>query len=235
MSLYLYNSNRLEILADAFNSLVSKNPLAPILPEIVVLQSGGMARWLSMQVAKKSGVCANLDCPFPNQFVDRIFRKVLGGQLPKSFDKDILQSQIQSLLVNRDLLKQRFGHDLGFTAREVTHSNPDEKLLYKAISIVEMNLQNPQFDVNTFVDKLGISRTLAYKKIKAISDKSINDFILSVRLKKAAQLLKETNRTISEVAMETGFADHSYFSAVFKKNFEISPSEFRQNGGMDNS
>jgi len=149
--------------------------------------------------------------------------------VPKPFDTDILQSQIQALLANRELLKKRFGHDLGFNVKEITHSQADEKLLHKSISIVEMNMQNTQFDVNDFVDKLGISRTLAYKKIKAISGKSINDFILSVRLQKAGLLLKQSNKTISEIALEIGFSDHSYFSAVFKKNFEVSPSEFRQN------
>ena len=96
----------------------------------------------------------------------------------------------------------------------------------------KLNIQNNQFDVNAFVDELGISRTLAYKKIKAISGKSINDFILSVRLKRAGAMLKATDKSVSEIALETGFADHSYFSAVFKKNFDVSPSEFRQKGGV---
>lgn len=150
--------------------------------------------------------------------------------IPKPFDKEILETQIHALLKNRAILKKRFGHDLGMDAKAMTSSTKDEKLLHKAISIVEMNLQNNQFDVNGFVDELGISRTLAYKKIKAISGKSINDFILSVRLKRAGAMLKSTEKSVSEIAIETGFADHSYFSAVFKKNFEVSPSEFRQKG-----
>ncbi|MBU0480238.1 MAG: exodeoxyribonuclease V subunit gamma [Proteobacteria bacterium] len=99
MALHLYSSNRLEILADAFSRLVTDDPLPPMLPETVVLQSGGMARWLSMQIAGKTGICANLDCPFPNQFVDRVFRKVLGGEdFSKVFDRDILQWQLMKVL-----------------------------------------------------------------------------------------------------------------------------------------
>ncbi len=156
----------------------------------------------------------------------------------KPFDKDILLSQVESILNNRELLKKRFSHDLGFKVEDVTHSKTDEKLLQKAISIVEMNIQNTQFDVNTFVDKLGISRTLAYKKIKAISGKSINDFILTIRLQNAAVFLLKTDKVIFEIALECGFNDHSYFSAIFKKHFDISPSEYRQstiNGTSENS
>ena len=146
----------------------------------------------------------------------------------KPFDKDVLHSQIVGLLKNRELLKERFNKGISIKIDEVTHSETDEKLLQKAIAIVEMNLQNSQFDVNTFVDEMGISRTLAYKKIKAISGKSINDFILSIRLQKAGALLQQTQKSVSEIALETGFSDHSYFSAVFKKNFKVSPSEFRK-------
>jgi YesN/AraC family two-component response regulator len=146
----------------------------------------------------------------------------------KPFDKDILLSQIQSLLNNRDLLKKRYSHDLGIKIEDITHSDSDEKLLHKAISIVEMNIQNTQFDVNRFVEELGIGRTLAYKKIKVLSGKSINDFILSVRLQKAGTLLKKTEKTVAEIALEVGFSDHSYFSAVFKKQFNTSPTSFRK-------
>ena len=99
MSLHLYSSNRLEILAEAFTGLVSREPLQPMLPELVVLQSGGMARWLSMRVAERAGICANLDCPFPNQFVDRIFRKVLPSEdFLSTFDRESLQWQLVKAL-----------------------------------------------------------------------------------------------------------------------------------------
>ena len=132
------------------------------------------------------------------------------------------------MIRNRELLKKRFSRDIDINVKEITYSEMDEKLLHNAISIVEMNIKNVQFGVNEFVEKLGISRALAYKKIKVISGKSINGFILSVRLHKAGHLLKHTNKTISEIALEIGFSDYSYFSAVFKKTFSISPSDYRQ-------
>ncbi len=145
----------------------------------------------------------------------------------KPFDTFVLHAQVNALLKNREVLKGRFNMDLVIKVEEVTNSKMDEKFLQKAISTVELNLQNTQFNVDSLIAELGISRTLAYKKIKAISGKSINEFILSIRLQKACMILKQTSKTISEIATETGFSDHSYFSAVFKKNFKVSPSDYR--------
>lgn len=150
----------------------------------------------------------------------------------KPFDKDILQSQIVALLGNRATLRDRFSFNKQIVPQEVTHSNVDEKLLQKAIGITEMNMQDPAFDVNSFVEKIGISRTLAYRKIKAISGKSINDFILTIRLQNAASMLEGTGKSVSEIALEVGFTDHSYFSAVFKRSYKVSPTEYRRNSRL---
>ncbi|MEN8142413.1 MAG: exodeoxyribonuclease V subunit gamma [Thermodesulfobacteriota bacterium] len=99
MPLYLHTSNRLELLGDALADLSVSSPLAPLEKETVVLQSGGMARWVSMHLAARLGVSANLDFPFPNSFVDRIFRAVLpedtGG---KRLEKQRLKWQLLRVL-----------------------------------------------------------------------------------------------------------------------------------------
>ena len=77
MPFYLYSSNRLENLASALAEICASRPLPPMTPETVVVQSGGMARWLSFHLAQELGVSANLDCPFPNGFLERIFRQVI--------------------------------------------------------------------------------------------------------------------------------------------------------------
>ena len=77
MAFHLYSSNRLEALVEALVAVTSADLLPPFAPEIVVVQSGGMARWLSYQLAEAQGICANLDCPFPNDLMDRVFRLVL--------------------------------------------------------------------------------------------------------------------------------------------------------------
>ena len=99
MTLRLFTSNRLEILADALAEVLSK-PLASVLDEeLIVVQSRGMERWVSMQLAQRHGICANYIFPFPNAFVHDIFQKII-PDLPErsSFDPKIMTWRIMKLL-----------------------------------------------------------------------------------------------------------------------------------------
>jgi exodeoxyribonuclease V gamma subunit len=99
MTLRLFTSNRLEILAGALAEVL-RTPLASVLDEeIIVAQSQGMKRWLSMQLAQRHGICANYRFPFPNVFVHEVFRKVTPG-LPECspFDPEIMTWRIMKIL-----------------------------------------------------------------------------------------------------------------------------------------
>lgn len=99
MPLYLYTSNRIENLASAFADLTMAAPLPPLAPETVVLQSGGMARWLNMQLAERLGVSANIVFPFPNGFVDQLFALVLpDALLAKKLNSRVLHWQLMRVL-----------------------------------------------------------------------------------------------------------------------------------------
>ncbi len=99
MPLYLYTSNRLENLAAAFADLSEASPLPPLEQETVVLQSGGMARWLNMQLAERLGVSANIAFPFPNGFVDQVFAEILPeASLAKKLNKNVLHWQLMRVL-----------------------------------------------------------------------------------------------------------------------------------------
>ena len=98
----------------------------------------------------------------------------------------------------------------------------------KAIGFVEKNIDNPEYNVESFVSDMGGSRTLLYRKINEITGMSIKEFILDMRLKRSAQLLEDTQMTVSEIAYQTGFSDAGYFSVCFKKHYGISPTEFKK-------
>lgn len=97
--LYLYTSNRLEVLADALAGLLAEAPASPFDPQWIVVQSKGMERWVSLQLARRQGVCANCRFPYPNHFIREVFRRVLPG-LPDSspFDPKYITWQIMRLL-----------------------------------------------------------------------------------------------------------------------------------------
>jgi len=98
-SLNLYTSNRLENLAEKLAEVLRKPLSSPLQSEIVVVQSKGMERWVSMELARHQGICANIQFPFPNHFVYRIFREVIpdiGEESP--FDPEILIWKVMQIL-----------------------------------------------------------------------------------------------------------------------------------------
>ena len=82
--------------------------------------------------------------------------------------------------------------------------------------------------MESFVSDMAIGRTLLYQKLNDITGMSIKEFIMDIRLKRAAQLLRESDLTISEISIMTGFANPKYFSICFKRHFELTPSEFKK-------
>ena len=97
--LRLFTSNRMEILADRLAEDLRQHPASPLDKEIVVVQSKGMERWVSMEIARRHGICANIGFPFPNAFVYDVFTKVIGDLPDQSpFDPPVLTWRIMGLL-----------------------------------------------------------------------------------------------------------------------------------------
>lgn len=110
-------------------------------------------------------------------------------------------------------------------------TSDDEKFLQDAIACVNRHLDDPTFDVPQFVDEMATSRTTLHKKLKSLTGQSTTAFIRSIRLKAARQLLDEKkNLRISELAYRVGFNDPRYFSACFKKEFGMQPTEYATKG-----
>ena len=99
MPFYLHTSNRLDRLADRLAAVVRPPLASPFTPETVVVQSLGMARWLKQELARRLGVCAHLEFPFPRAFADRLFRELLPDRLDEtSFSREVLQWRLFRLL-----------------------------------------------------------------------------------------------------------------------------------------
>ena len=98
--------------------------------------------------------------------------------------------------------------------------SPDDALMKKALELVERNMDNSEYDVDAFVSDMAIGR-------------SIHEFILDIRLKRAFQLICGSSLTISEISFMTGFANPKYFSVCFKKHFGLTPSECRSRHASD--
>lgn len=150
--------------------------------------------------------------------------------IAKPLDIQHLRARIRNLLETRLELKRKFSGQLRVEPSEIAATPTDQRILEKAIKIVEENMQNEEFDVVRFGELMGMSGTSLRRKIKGITGQSPLAFIQKMRIKRAAALLSEGNLTVSEVAFEVGIYDLSYFGKVFRKEFGITPSSYRERG-----
>jgi signal transduction histidine kinase/DNA-binding response OmpR family regulator len=147
--------------------------------------------------------------------------------LTKPFSPTFLLESIRTLLSNRARQREHFRRELAIDAATVVVTNPDQKFLADLTAIVEANLTKTDLSVEEVARSLGISRMQLYRKVKAVLGTGVTDFIQSLRLTKARELLLDDSLTVTEVAYELGFSSPSYFSTSFRTRYQLSPSEFR--------
>lgn len=152
--------------------------------------------------------------------------------IPKPFNVDILLLKIHNQLETRRRLRERFDVNQSKTdniqVTELSLTSIDEQFLQKAVAAVENHIDEEGINADTLAEELSVSRTQLYRKIKALTDQSVNIFIRTVRMKRAAQLLKDPGLTISEIALSLGYIDQSYFARCFKKQYNLSASDYRE-------
>ncbi len=147
--------------------------------------------------------------------------------ITKPFSVQVLELNIRNILLSKEVLRAKLHKQLLLTPAKVEGKSPEEKFLARLMQIIENKMEDPDFNVTALVDDIGMSQTVLYKKIKALTDLSITDFIKSIRLKRAAQLLTAGQLSIAEVAYSVGFNDRKYFSKEFKKQFGVVPSDYK--------
>lgn len=147
--------------------------------------------------------------------------------ITKPFDIEILKAVISNILENRALLAKQYAQ-LELEEPECINcsSNLDYQFMSKVKEIIDKNIDNTDFNVDMLSSELNMSRTSCYNKIKALTEQPPADFIRTQRLNLATKLLKEGNYNISEIAVMSGFNDAKYFRGVFKKYFNMTPSQY---------
>jgi len=144
----------------------------------------------------------------------------------KPFDFEILQARIRNLIAQQEAFRKAFNKGLPVAPGDIQITSLDEKLIAKAIAEVEKNMGNADFSVEDMSHELGMSRVHLYKKLLSLTGKSPLEFIRTVRLKRAAQLLEKSQLTVSEVAYQVGFNNPKYFTKYFKEEFKVLPSQY---------
>lgn len=146
--------------------------------------------------------------------------------IEKPFSSELLMAQISNLLSNRDNIRKFYFNSPLANLKSMAHTKADENFLEKLNEFINEHIGDTALDVNMIADQMHLSRPTLYRKIRAISDLTPNELIKISRLKKAAELLLQTNMKIYEVAEAVGFSSQSYFWSAFTKQFGMSPSNY---------
>lgn len=147
----------------------------------------------------------------------------------KPFNFRLLLENVRTLIKNRLLLKEHYTSEVPMPGKLPLSNKLDKKFLNDFAGIVENNLSNEKFSVDEISKAIGISRVQLYRKVKALLDCNVTDYIMNRRLQKAKYLLTHENLSISEITHQIGFSSATYFSTVFKSKYGKTPSEFKKN------
>lgn len=146
----------------------------------------------------------------------------------KPFNVDMLKKRIANILENRERLETRIveSEQNQTLIKSVELKSSDQALMEKIIRIINDNIDNPELNVEMLADGAGMSRVHMHRKLKELTGQSARDFIKSIRLKQAGDLLTSKKLTVSEVAYALGFTNISHFSNAFKEFYGISPRDY---------
>ncbi|MEH0153501.1 two-component regulator propeller domain-containing protein [Limibacter armeniacum] len=150
------------------------------------------------------------------------------GFVTKPFVPDLLKARITNLLTQRERLRKVLqGKDIEEIS-ELTENDLDKAFLNTAKEIVYNHIDNPEFNQELFAREIGMSKSLLYKKIKAVTGERPTDFVNKIRIHRACEYLKDKQTQVTDVSIRVGFADAKYFSRCFKKHKGVSPKQYQQ-------
>ena len=154
--------------------------------------------------------------------------------ITKPFHTSLLISRCNNLVNSRRILQEKFSKQPQAPARILATNPMDEDLLERTMEIIERNMDNSEFSLSELIRELCMSRTYFFQKIKGITGQTPNEFLSTVRLKRAAFLLRsDLTLSISEISDKTGFSSPRYFGRCFKEAYGVSPLGYRNKGKED--
>ncbi|WP_316823920.1 two-component regulator propeller domain-containing protein [Pedobacter miscanthi] len=144
----------------------------------------------------------------------------------KPLNMELLFLTVQNIIEQGEKLKQRYSRGYLVEAKELVRTEKDKEFLQKILDVIEENIQDPNLDVDYLCRYLCISRTKLYQKIKGVSDLSVGEFIRTIRLKKAINIMTHEDVSMTEVVDRIGLQSSSNFARAFKNHYGQSPMQF---------
>ncbi len=148
------------------------------------------------------------------------------GYLDKPFSIELLKSNVQTILRNREAMLSRFQNNPVVEPKEIVRTPIDQRYMSQLLEIIERNMSNSELSVESIATEFGVSRIYLNRKIKALTGETSAQFIRNVRLKRAAELILAREMTVSEVAWAVGYNDIDTFRVRFKEKFGVVPTAY---------
>ena len=149
--------------------------------------------------------------------------------LNKPFNMKVLKSYLNQLITSRQILFDKYFNSVSTTIDSNNTTSLDKEFMNNVLSYINENINDEKLNVENLAGELFLSRSKLYRKIKALTGDTANEFIRKVRLEKAKQIIEGTEYTISEICYKVGFSSPSYFTKCFKDHFGVLPTEIREN------
>ena len=156
--------------------------------------------------------------------------------ITKPFAPQLLITTAVKLIQQRDMLKERYRQQTADTKTappEIITEERDKHLLDVLNLWLADHISDPLLSVDSVAEAMGYRRTIFFKKMKALTGQTPSDYIKTLRMNRAAELLKDETVTVAEVCYKVGISDPHYFAKVFKQQFGISPKKYQQGKGQN--
>jgi YesN/AraC family two-component response regulator len=158
--------------------------------------------------------------------------------ITKPFSSEFLQARIENLMAQRRQLQQFYRSQIisskpDFTLPPLEVKSQEEIFMQTLIKLMNDNLDNFDLNIDLLATELGMSRTVFFNKLKSLTGYSPVEFVREIRFERAAEYIRDTQLTVSEVSYQVGIEDPRYFSRCFKQKFGMTPSEYRSQHAKD--
>ncbi|SHI59552.1 two-component regulator propeller domain-containing protein [Pseudozobellia thermophila] len=148
--------------------------------------------------------------------------------LSKPFDMNVLRAQLKRILKSRQILFEKFANATAVVKIPENTSLMDKRFIDKVMEYIVENIADEKLNVEHLANELNLSRSQLYRKIKALTGLTANEFLRKLRLEKAKEIIENGDASISEVCFKVGFSSPSYFTKCFKAYFGVLPTELKQ-------
>ena len=212
------------------HAMAAENKYSVIISDIILPEMNGLE--VLRQLRSEGNTTPVLLLSALGQTDDKVTGFELGADdyLTKPFNTEELLTRMENLVELRRRLRQRYGQlaatGLPDIVEEATFLNqPDRDFLRRFTLTLEQHLSDETIGVEDFAQKMSVSRVQLHRKLKALTDQNVSDFVRDYRLERAMAMLKNREGMVYEVASKVGFGSEKYFSRAFREKFGVLPSQ----------